>query len=377
VAAGTHGLEIIRTALATQGFKKTAVRALKLSIPPVSVLCEQRVRKLVQQLGGPLGVALTLFVGAWVIVAVTVRTDVGRSGSLFAWAALLVAGALALAVFHGRSPGALSARGAGGRALVGLLCGALAAVLAAVLAPQGLDPLTIDLVVALILLALGAIGAPLSRMIWWASCGIGLGLFALFGFPLLPTGPGLAGYEEPTAGSDVSVSWSADGAQVSVVYPLDEPVEVINGQVHQPSVVAALDRLGRPNRDCPDADGEERATAEALVSGNRDRAIARARLALQICPQASYASLALRTALLARGVTHQRAGRSDEAVADLERALDLLSDKVERARAHLALGRALEALDRKPDADLHFRRAAALAADHPAGRAAKRRSGGG
>ena len=72
----------------------------------------------------------------------------------------------------------------------------------------------------------------------------------------------------------------------------------------------------------------------------------------------------LGSSLLARGVTGMRSGKAGEAVADLEEALGLLRDDASRARAHLALGRALEALGRSDDARASFE--AAVEIDPPA-----------
>lgn len=331
---------------------------------------ETAVREFANRLGGPLGVALTAIVGAWVVLVMALRPDCDRSVALVAVGAILVAGAGALAIFHGRSSGRLTLRGAVLRAVGGLLCGAAAALVPAVLAASGRDPHLGDPLVAFALFAVGVFGLPRGRMVWWAACGAGIGLAVLLGFRALPDWPGLAGFDRPPAGSDVTVAWSANGAVVSIVNPLDDPVTVRNGKLHRADVEAAEDRRGVRSPVCPDADGEEHAAAEAVISGDRSQAIARARLALQICPEAQYARGVLGSSLFARGVVHLRTGRAPAAIADLREALGLLGTDDDLARAHLALGRALESLGRRDEARAHLERAAALAPHHPAGRAA-------
>jgi hypothetical protein len=333
---------------------------------------ETKVRELANRLGGPLGVALTAIVGAWVVLVMALRPECDRSVALVAVAAILVAGAAAMAIYHGRSWGPLTVRGAVLRAAVGLLSGAAAALVPAVLAPQGRDPLVGDPLIALVLFAIGVFGSPRARMVWWVACGAGIGLAVLLGFRALPDWSGLAGYDRPPAGSDVSVEWSANGALVSIVYPLDEPVTVQNGKVRRADVAAAEERRRIKSSTCPDADGEEQAAAEAVISGDRSQAIARARLALQICPVAQYARDVLGSSLLARGVVRLRTGKTLAATADLREAIGLLREEDDLARAHLALGRALESAAREDEARVHFERAAGLAPAHPAGRAAQR-----
>lgn len=323
------------------------------------------------RLGGPLGALLNAIVGAWVVLVMALRPECDRSVALVAAAAILVAGAGALAIYHGRSWGPLTVRGAVLRAAVGLLCGAAATLVPAVLAAQGHDPQISDPLIAFSLFTLGVFGSPRGRMVWWVACGAGIGLASLVGFGALPDMPDLAGYERPPAGSDVEVEWSANGALVSIVYSLDEPVTVFNGEVRRADVQAAEERRGVRSATCPDADGEEQAAAEAVISGDRSQAIARARLALQICPEAEYARDVLGSSLLARGVVRLRTGKALAATADLREAIGLLRAEEDQARAHLALGRALASIGRGDEARAHFERAADLAPEHPAGRAAE------
>lgn len=327
-------------------------------------------KRFVERLGGPAGAAVSAGVGGLVIAVAAGALGLDRTAALGAAGAILTLGGVAVGIACRRSLGRATATGAVALTLLGLVCGTAAALVPAVFAAQGFEIAFVDPWLFAAIAVLGLFGAPRSRMLWWVPCGLGVGFVAWVGFGILPAWPGLAGYEPPPEGSDVTVEWSADGAEVSIVYPLDEPVVVRNGEVRRAGIEAAAERRGEQSAECPDADGEERAAAEAVISGDRDQAIARARLALQICPASTYAREVLGGSLLERGVTRTRSGATGEAVADLEEALGLLSDKDHRVRAHLALGRALETLDRNDDANAHFETAAELAPSHPAGRAA-------
>jgi hypothetical protein len=328
------------------------------------------VKRILQRLGGPIGAAISAVVGAAVVAVAGGALGVDRTAALGAAGAILTLGGVAVGIACRRSLGKPAVAGTAALTALGLVCGTAAALVPAVLAAQGFD---IDFIAPWLFAAIavmGLAGEPRSRMLWWVPCGLGVGFVAWVGFGILPADPGLAGYEPPPDGSDATVSWSADGAAVEIVYPLDGPVVIVNGEVRRADAEAAERRLQQTGAACSDADGEERAAAEAVISGDRDQAIARARLALQICEDATYAREVLGASLLARGITRMRSGKAGEAVADLEEAIGLLRDEDDLARAHLALGRAMEALSRVDEARGHFETAAELAPSHPAGRAA-------
>jgi len=330
------------------------------------------VRNFLERLGGPVGAALTAVVGAGSVTAGFGALGLGRQESLSAASGILALGGVVLGIACRRTFERWTVPGPIALTVLGLACGAAASLVPALLAPQGFTPGAFGPWFVVALVAIGLAFGPQNRMLWWVPCGIGMGFAAWLGFAALPCSPDMAGYEPPPEGSDVTVDWSADGAAVSIVYPLDEPVVVTNGTISREDAGEARSRLERGSASCPDADGEERAAAEAVISGDRGQAIARSRLALQICEDPSYGRDVLGTSLLARGVTRMRSGSSREAIADLEEALGVLREGRDRARAHLALGRALESLDRVDEARPHFESAAELAPTHPAGRAASK-----
>jgi len=328
------------------------------------------VKAFLERLGGLPGAAVSVAVIALAPLLASGAAGLDRAAALSAVGGVLALGAVAVGIACRGRPGSGSVSAAIVLGLLGLVCGSAAALVPAMLAPRGLDPAAVALLLVGAISAAGLVATPRGRMLWWAPCGIGLGFAAWIGFCALPAWPSLAGFERPPEGSDVEVAWSASGAWVSIVYPLDEPVAVRNGVVVRPGLERATARLAASGASCADADGEERAAAEAVVAGDQGQAIARARLALQICAGATYAREALGSSLLARGVTRMRSGATDDALADLEEALGLLGRDEDLARAHLALGRTLESAARADEARAHFERAAELAPSHPAGRAA-------
>jgi hypothetical protein len=248
---------------------------------------------------------------------------------------------------------------------------------------------------------------------------------------LAPRNPAILGIDAPRAGASLEVVWRLGGVTAVVVDPLDPPARFDNG-VPAPRIAGARwrrgvvtaveivaaeesrgascfaieDLLGRdalaealafgedPGRRamlaaprCPavkradilartaersESRGEEEAAAEAYASFDIDRAIARARLALEICPWSGYARAIAGSALLERGVRRYRTGDQNGAAADLDEALERLTDPDERARALLARG--LVAKQRK-EADLarrFFAAAAITAPFHPAAAAGRK-----
>ena len=243
--------------------------------------------------------------------------------------------------------------------------------------------------------------------------------------------PTLLGIAEPRAGATLEIEWRLGGVAAVVVDPLDPPARFDGGvpaariagarwrrgvetavgiiaaeeargasctaveDLLGPDVLAeALASAGNPGleamlaaRRCPAAKradileraaeraaslGEEDAAAEAYASFDLDRAIGRARLALEICPWSGTASAIMGSALLERGVRRYRTGDPNGAAADLSEALGRLTDLDERARALLARG-----LVAKRRGEIDFARqcfaAAALAAPfHPAAAAGRK-----
>jgi len=332
------------------------------------MVCAPEVRNLLERFGGPIGALFTLAVAVGAIAVSWGALGLERRDALSAAGGVLALGGVGVGIACRRSFGRWTAPGVVALTFFGLIGGAAAALVPAVVAPRGFDPSLVGPCLVVVLVALGLLSRPQNRMLWWVPCGLGMGFAAWLGFAALPGSPGLARYEQPPVGSDVAVDWSADGAVVSIVYPLDEPVTVTNAKVRRRDAEDAEARLGKTSAVCPDSDGEENAAAEAVISGDRGQAIARARLALQICAEAVYARQVLGSSLLARGVTRMRSGQAREAVTDLEEALELVRDNSDLARAHLALGRTLETLDRSDEAKQHFETAAELAPSHPAGR---------
>jgi len=193
---------------------------------------------------------------------------------------------------------------------------------------------------------------------------------------VVPGGCGLAGAPAPPRDARATVAWTVDGAVVEVVDPLDRTRLYVNGQEQQTPILAARARLAAGPGACADADGEERAAAEAVLSGNRHQGIARARLALQICPESSYAAALLGELLLAEGVARLRTGRLEEADRSLAEAIALLERPADLARAHLARGLVLIDLRRPEEGRALLARVAALAPTHPAAVVAARRLDG-
>ncbi len=207
------------------------------------------------------------------------------------------------------------------------------------LAPRGLSPRLWD--PALLLSALG-LGwwRPLRGGGFWLGCALGLVAGAVAVPMALPSDPLLAGADGPRAGGAAEVGWSLDGARVRIDDPLDPPREFVNGQRTDLSIAPWRELAARSAAACPDGADEERAALEAFDSGNLDRAVARGRLALQICERPPLARAVVGEALLRRAVTALRTGRPKRAAEDLAEADGLIDDpkartRLSRARARL------------------------------------------
>ena len=209
------------------------------------MVCAREVRNLLEKLGGPVGAALTLAVAAAAIAVGWGALGLERRDALSAAGGVLAHGGVGLGIACRRSFGRWAVPGVVALTSFGLIGGAAAALVPAMLAPRGFDPGLVGPFLFVVLVALGLLCRPQSRMLWWVPCGLGMGFAAWLGFAALPASPGLADYEQPPVGSEVTVVWSADGVVVSIVYPLDEPVTVINGKVHGRDAEAATALLTR------------------------------------------------------------------------------------------------------------------------------------
>jgi tetratricopeptide (TPR) repeat protein len=181
--------------------------------------------------------------------------------------------------------------------------------------------------------------------------------------------PELIGLAPPRAGAAVEVSWGRGGLVAVVVDPLDPPLRWEAGVlapriagVRWSRALAAVagDAAGAESR------GEEQAAAELYASGDLDRAIARAKLAREICPSSGLAAAIAGSALLERGVRRYRTGDQGGAAADLDAALARLTDPDERARALLARGLVAEERGAADVARRSFEGAIAASPSHPA-----------
>ena len=259
-----------------------------------------------------------------------------REQLLFAAAGLLLFAAVCAVLL--RRARAFRAAGAGRVAALSLVAvplGALASIGPALGAPRGFPVAAADPWILASLFALGWFPIRRARCWWWGGLAVGLAAGAA-AIPLLPASPGLAGVENLNRGAEVEVAWSASGARVRVVDPLDPPLLYENGEPRD----LERERIARlrpaSSRRCPDADGERRAAWNAFLSANLDAAIARGRLALTICGRDAFARSLVGEALLRRGVAELRCGRLAEARRDIEQASRLLGSKAALGRARRA-----------------------------------------
>ena len=296
-------------------------------------------------------------------------------------------------------------------------------------AARGLPPRITDTVAFASVAAVGlAIGSR--RRILWTALGIGA-VLGIALFPALPRNPDLAGVEPPLEGAGVQVTWFIDGAHVWIDNPMDPQVEHNNDRTLVWTVerkwralnearigavgsaraegLSCLDLERRMGSDglvetlswmdgvsaealgevfeCPaarldeierslsarlGARGEEAAAREALETGSRDKAISRAKLAIQICGRAGYARAVAGGGLLRRGIARLRRGDREGAIGDLEEAIGLIPEDGDRARALVALGRALDSRGNRSAAKRAYERAIVIAPGTAAAREAER-----
>jgi tetratricopeptide (TPR) repeat protein len=312
--------------------------------------------------------------------------------------------------------------------LLAALAGAGYVLLSIALAPRGLTPAIGDPVALALATAVGAFARGDRAGSWWSGIGVGV-VAGVVSFPLLPRTPALAGIDEPEKGALAEITWHIDGVHVLVDRPLDPLLEHINGEAIEWTPLLKWHRLDGERRarveaaartgescldlasvmgedglvetlslmddrpgdlgelfECPaaraaeiakqvarrrESQGEEAAAEELLASGDRDRGISRARLAVQIHARSGLARALLAHGLLQRGVEAMRTGRNDAAIRDLEEAGGLLSDGRDRGIALLALGKALAAAGRRREARNAFHRALSVAPGTATARAAE------
>ncbi|MFO8073030.1 MAG: hypothetical protein R6V85_14255 [Polyangia bacterium] len=260
----------------------------------------------------------------------------GREGLLLAAAGLLLVAAVCAGLLRrGRGFGRAGAGRVAALSAVAVLLGALASIGPALGAPRGFPLAAADPWIFAALFALGWFPVRRARCWWWGGLAAGLAAGAA-AIPLLPASPGLAGVEDVNRGAEVEVAWSASGARVRLVDPLDPPLLYVNGEPRdlERERIARLRPVSR--RRCPDAAGERQAAWNAFLSANPDAAIARGRLALTICRQDVFARALVGEALLRRGVAELRCGRLAEARRDIEQASRLLDSPAALGRARRA-----------------------------------------
>jgi len=312
--------------------------------------------------------------------------------------------------------------------LLAAMVGAAYVLGSIVLAPRGVALVVVDPLAVAVATAAGALARGDRARLWWTGIGVGVAA-GVVSFPLLPRTPALAGIDEPERGAAAEITWHIDGVHVLVDRPLDPVLERVNDDLvewtplfkwrqldgsrrariaqarrsgescldlardmGEEGLVETLSWMDRRGGDpgalfeCPaarlaaiaqlvvrrlEARDEESAAEELLASGDRDRAISRARLAVQIHPRSGFARTLMAQGLLQRGVEAMRTGRNDTAIRDLEEAFALLDDDRDRARARLALGKALAAAGRRREARNAFHGALAMAPGTATARAAE------
>lgn len=239
-----------------------------------------------------------------------------------------------------------------------------------ILMARGRSTHLVDVVVLCVIVLAGLGLRPNMRFLAWMTLCV-----ALFVSPALirffPQSPTLAGIEEPGVGADLEIAWNIDGMTAELVPPLDPPMAYINDVAIRRTVERRWERANsRRIEVISAARGEEKAAKEALESGDRNRALARARLALQIDPDSGFARAVAAGTLLRRGILRMRTGAHEEAEQDLVEALGFLDERGDRARAFLALGKTLLSMGKKKDAFEAFRSVIKEAPKHSAGKIA-------
>ena len=239
-----------------------------------------------------------------------------------------------------------------------------------ILIANGRNTQLMDVVVLCVIILAGLRLRPNVRFLVWTALCVSLVVSPVL-IRFLPKSPALAGIEEPSQGADLEIAWHIDGMTAALAPPLDPPLLYINDRVIRRTVEQRWEEANpvRIEASCA-ACGEEKAAKEALESGDQDRALARARLALQIDPQAGFARAVAAGTLLRRGIYRMRTGEHGEAEQDLVEALGFLVQPDDRARAYLALGKTLLSMKRKDEAFEAFRSATKEAPEHPAGKMA-------
>jgi len=211
---------------------------------------------------------------------------------------------------------------------------------------------------------------------------------------VLPDKPALAGLDAPHKGATLNIKWHQNGMTATLVNPLDPPVEYFNNRARTWTVeqrwqaqieadkktlknapargqsclelqknwgedrlveviswikdtkqmplelkcpIARRSKINRKLKMRMSSRKEELAVAEALTSANTNAAIARARLAIAIYNNSSYARAVLSGCLLRRGIARLRTGKNTQAETDFKEALLYLVDPADQTRAHIAM----------------------------------------
>ena len=239
-----------------------------------------------------------------------------------------------------------------------------------ILMARGCDTHFMDVVALSIIVFFGLMLRPNIRFLVWMTLCVSLSVSPAC-IRLLPQSPELAGIEEPGVGADLEIAWNIDGMTAALDSPLDPPVAYIDDVAIRRTVERRWEEANpkRTPESCA-AFGEEKAARELLESGNPNRALARARLALRIDPDSGFARAVVAGTLLRRGIWRMRTGEHEEAEQDLVEALGFLDERSDRARAFLALGKTLLSMGKEKEALDAFRSAAKEAPKHPAGKIA-------
>ena len=239
-----------------------------------------------------------------------------------------------------------------------------------ILMAQGRNTCLMDVVVLCVIVLAGLGLKPNMRFLVWMTLCVSLFVSPAL-IRLLPKSPALAGIEEPSVGADLEIAWNIDGMTAELDPALDPPVLYVNDVAIRRTVEQRWERANSGRIEVISvARDEEKAAKEALESGDPDRALARARLALQIDPNSGFARAVAAGTLLRRGIYRMRTGAHDKAEQDLVEALGFLVERGDRARALLALGKTLLSMGKEKEAFEAFLSAIKEAPEHPAGKTA-------
>ncbi len=245
-----------------------------------------------------------------------------------------------------------------------------------ILMANGRSTHLMDVVVLCVIILAGLGLRPNVRFLVWMTLCVSLFVSpALIRF--LPQSSALAGIEAPSVGADLDIAWNIDGMTAALDSPLDPPVAYINDVAIRRTVEKRWEEANPKRVEVTSAAaGEEKAARELLESGDQNRALARARLALRIDPKAGFARAVAAGTLLRRGIHRMRTGAHDKARQDLVEALGFLDERGDRARAFLALGKTLLSMGKEKRAIDAFKSAIKEAPKHPAGNMAAVELGG-